>query len=69
MACNPEGVTYRIVQLAEPEGGWKIEQVDTLYKWVSALGYNVLRLDGKNSENVVQRKIIYEGLMSYENLP
>lgn len=66
MACNPEGIDYRIVQLSEPEGGWEIEQVDTLYRWKSAKGYEVLRLDGKLSENVIERKIIYEGLLSYE---
>lgn len=66
MACNPEGITYKIVEMAEPEGGWEPDQVDTLYKWTSRLGYPVLRLDGKNSENVIERKIIYEGLMSYE---
>lgn len=66
MACNPEGIDYRIVELAEPEGGWDIEQVDTLFKWKSAKGYNVLRLDGARSENVIERKIIYEGLMSYD---
>lgn len=66
MACNPEGITYRIVELAEPEGGWEAEQVDTLYKWVSAKGYPVLRLDGKKCENVIQRKAIFEGLITYE---
>jgi hypothetical protein len=66
MACNPEGITYRIVELAEPPGGWDVEQVDTLYKWVSEKGYPVLRLDGKLCENVVQRKMVYEGLISYE---
>ena len=66
MACNPEGTTYRIVELAEPVGGWDADQVDTLYKWVSAKGYPVLRLDGKRCENVVQKQVIYEGLMTHE---
>src|SRR6185369_12005173 len=66
MACNPEGTTYRIVELAEPKDGWDAEQVDTLYRWTSAKGYPVLRLDGKRCENVVQKKVIYEGLMTYD---
>ena len=66
MACNPEGITYKIVELAEPPGGWDADQVDTLYKWTSEKGYPVLRLDGKLCENVVQRKMVYEGLISYE---
>lgn len=68
MACNPEGIDYRIVELAAPHGGWQIEQVDTLYRWKSELGYEVLRLDGKKSENVIQRKIVYEGMLSYETM-
>ena len=68
MACNPEGIDYRIVELAAPPGGWQIEQVDELYRWKSELGYEVLRLDGKKSENVIARKIIYEGMLSYETM-
>lgn len=68
MACNPEGIDYRIVQLAEPEDGWDVEQVDTLFRWQSKAGYQVLRLDGMKSENVIERRIIYEGLLSYETM-
>lgn len=66
MACNPEGTTYKIVQMAEPEEGWEIEQVETLFKWTSKQGYPVLRLDGKRFENVVQRKTIYPRMLTYE---
>jgi len=66
MACNPEGTTYALSKLAEPMGGWDADQVDTLYKWTSAKGYPVLRLDGKKCENVVERRVIYEGLMTHE---
>ncbi len=67
IACNPEGVGYKIVELAEPSGGWDAEQVDTLHRWVSEKGYPVLRLDGKRCENVVERRVIYEGLITYES--
>jgi hypothetical protein len=66
MACNPEGITYKIVQMAEPEEGWDIEQVDTLYSWVSKQGYPVLRLDGKRFENVVERKTVYPRMLTYD---
>lgn len=66
MPCNPEGITYKIVQMAEPEEGWDAEQVDTLYSWTSKQGYPVLRLDGKRFENVVQRKTIYPRMLTYE---
>jgi hypothetical protein len=66
MPCNPESVTNKIVQMAEPETGWEIEQVDTLYEWTSKQGYPVLRLDGKRFENVVQRKTIFPRMLTYE---
>lgn len=66
MPCNPEGITYKIVQMAEPEEGWDAEQVDTLYEWTSKQGYPVLRLDGKMFENVVQRKTIYPRMLTYD---
>lgn len=66
MPCNPEGITYKIVQMAEPEEGWDAEQVDTLYEWTSKQGYPVLRLDGKLFENVVQRKTIYPRMLTYD---
>lgn len=66
MPCNPEGITYKIVQMAEPEEGWDPEQVDTLYSWVSKQGYPVLRLDGKRFENVVERRTIYPRMLTYE---
>lgn len=66
MPCNPEGITYKIVQMAEPEEGWDPEQVDTLYSWTSKQGYPVLRLDGKRFENVVERRTIYPRMLTYE---
>lgn len=66
MPCNPEGITYKIVQMAEPEEGWDAEQVDTLYEWTSKQGYPVLRLDGKLFENVVERRTIYPRMLTYE---
>lgn len=66
MACNPEGVEYKIVRMAEPPDGWDVEQVDKLYKWMSKEGYPVIRLDGKNFENVVERKTRFKGMLTYE---
>lgn len=66
MACNPEGTTYKIVEMAEPEEGWEPDQVDELYEWTSKQGYPVLRLDAKRFENVVQRKTIYPRMLTYE---
>lgn len=65
-AFNPIDISKKVVGMSEPEDGWEIEQVDTLFKWMSKLGWNVLRLDAKNFENIVQRKVVYEGMQTYE---
>lgn len=66
MACNPEMVSSKIVMMAEPPDGWNPDQVDRLYRWKSAKGYDVLRLDGARFENVVQRKEIYPRMVTYD---
>lgn len=65
-AFNPIDISKKVVGMAEPEDGWEIEQVDNLHKWVSKLGWNVLRLDAKNFENIIERRTIYEGMQTYE---
>jgi len=67
IAFNPEIMSSDIVGMAEPEEGWKIEQVDSLYRWKSKKGYDVLRLDSKLFENVVQRRVIYKRMATYES--
>lgn len=66
IAFNPDRTDRAVVELAEPEDGWSVDQADTLYKWVSKKGYPVLRLDAKRFENVVQRKVIYKNMHTYE---
>lgn len=66
VAFNPETTSVHVVQLAEPEQGWNIEELDTLYDYESRAGWRVCRLDAARSENVIQKKVIYEGLQTYE---
>lgn len=66
IAFNPDRVDKRIVEIAAPEDGWEIEQVDTLYSWVSKEGYPVLRLDAKQFENIIERRMIFKNMASYE---
>jgi hypothetical protein len=66
ISFNPEEVSDKVVKMAEPEEGWDAEQVDTLYSWTSKQGYPVLRLDGKRFENVVERRVIYPRMLTYE---
>lgn len=66
LAFNPEFLAQHAVQLAEPEGGYSVDQLDTLYDYVSKSGWLVCRLDAAKCENVIQRKEIYPGLQTYD---
>lgn len=65
-AFNPENLGQPVVQLAEPPGGWHPDQMETLYDWESRHGWWVCRIDAAKTENVMQRKEVYPGLMTYE---
>jgi hypothetical protein len=66
MCFNPIGPDVEVVRLAMPHQGWKIEDIDILYKWKSRRGWDVLRLDGALSENVKARKIVYDGIQTFD---
>lgn len=66
VAFNPENISQAVVQMAEPEQGWLIEEMDTLYDYESKAGWLVCRLDAARCENVIQKKVIYPGLQTYE---
>lgn len=66
VAYNPESTSQHVVQIAEPEQGWNIDELDTLYDWTSKAGWKVCRLDAALSENVKQKKVVYPGLQTYE---
>src|SRR4029077_13660363 len=52
---------------AEPIGGWS--RLDgRLEEYVSKDRYSVVRIDGRRCENVIQRKNIHNGLITYEGL-
>lgn len=67
---NPKDITARTAQLAEPIGGWGVFDVESGVRgkdeWMSKEGWFVVRLDAKKTENVVQRKKIYEGFQTFE---
>lgn len=66
VAFNPESSSVHVVQLAEPEHGWSVDDMDRLYDWSSKAGWRVCRLDAALSENVKQRVVVYPGLQTYE---
>lgn len=67
-AYNPKDSSLPLGVRAEPEGGWRMFDLETSYDWVSARGWRVIRLDGEKSENVVQDRIVFPGLQHKEGL-
>jgi len=67
---NPSDHTSETARNAEPDGGWDMFDLDKgvggRNEWKSREGWFVIRLDGKDSENVKLRKVIYPGLITYE---
>lgn len=63
---NPESMNNRVVQEAEPPQGWLEDDLETLYDWKSKKGWQVIRLDGARSENVIAKKKVFDGIQSYE---
>jgi hypothetical protein len=65
-ATNPRDVTSKLAQLAEPVNGWTTLNMDTDKEWVSAERWNVLRLDGIECENVIERILVYPGFLTWD---
>lgn len=67
-AYNPEDISGQVAQRAEPPGGWGEDSFkpDRDEEWVSKRGWFVVRLDAAKSENVVQKKKVFEGLQTVE---
>lgn len=68
VAGNPTKRNCKMVEYAEPDRGWREGDVDTLKRWVSKKGWDVIRCDGMDSENVKQQKEVYRGLVTYEGM-
>lgn len=65
-STNPRDKTSQCLQRAEPVGGWKTLDIENAERWKSKEGWDVIRLDGARCENVIQKKVIYQGLISWE---
>jgi hypothetical protein len=67
-AYNPTDPASKVAARAEPPFGWGNLDEDKHYRWKSARGWDVLRLDGELCENVIQGKMLYPGLQTREGL-
>jgi hypothetical protein len=65
-ASNPKDVNSKFGQLCEPVGGWDGENMDFSERWSSRLGWRTLHIDGSKCENVIEKKLIYPGLLTWE---
>lgn len=66
-AFNPTGTTGDDVGIrCEPPFGWQAFDMDRHFRWRSKRGWTVVRLDALQSENVIQKKLVYPGLQSLE---
>lgn len=67
-AYNPTNQGDEVAKRAEPPFGWSSFDLDIHYRWKSVRGWDVLRLDGEKSENVISGKVIYPGLQTRAGL-
>ena len=64
-ASNPKDPNSRFGRTCEPDKGWSSLDYENEDQWKSKQGWNVLRLDAKKSENVVARRMVYPGFMTF----
>ncbi len=67
-AYNPTNQNDEVGIRAEPEFGWPDFDLDKHFRWRSKRGWEVLRLDGERSENVIAGRTIFPGLQTREGL-
>jgi hypothetical protein len=64
--ANPRNPESHFGQRCEPAAGFSSLDIEDSQEWISRLSWNVTRLDGAKCENVVQRKLIFPGLLTWE---
>ncbi len=65
-ATNPKDRTSRFAQEAEPVDGWASLDIERDEEWDSGRGWRVVRLDGAKCENVIEKRVVFPGLQTYE---
>jgi len=65
-ASNPRDRTSQFGQRCEPRYGWGSVDMESDKDWTSRDGWQVIRLDAADCENVIQRKVVFAGLQTYE---
>jgi len=65
-ASNPKDRTSDFGQRCEPADGWNSIDCEDDFEWDSRDGFKVLRLDAARCENVLEKRIVYAGLQTYQ---
>ena len=65
-AANPRNKTSMFGIRCEPKDGWDSIHVDSSFRWESVYGWTILRLDAAQSENVMERKVIFPSLQTWK---
>jgi len=66
-ATNPKNPLSQLADHAEPVQGWTSVDLDTTQEWTSKDRWRVVRIDAaQHCENVINRRLIFSGLMSWE---
>lgn len=66
-ATNPKDPLSQLADHAEPVQGWPTIDLDVDQQWISKDRWEVLRIDAaQHCENVINRRLIFPGLMSWE---
>jgi len=63
-ATNPIDINSEYCRRCKPPGGWF--DIGTKSEWMSEAGFQVLHLDAAQCENVVQQKVVFPGLQTFE---
>lgn len=64
---NPRDQNSQYGIRCEPAGGgWPTVSIESSERWKSKSGADILRLDGARCENVIERRIVYPGLLTGE---
>lgn len=66
VSSNPKDSSSRYGMHASHPSGWDYVINEQLDHWKSETGWDVIWLDGAKCENVVQKKVVYQGLLTYE---
>ena len=65
-ASNPKDRTSDFGVRCEPKNGWGSVDCEDDYEWESREGYHVLRIDAAKCENVMEKRVMYAGLQTFE---